>query len=364
MDTRISLDPESPAANAIALVYVDDTQPGYRRVRVNGRTFHYLDARGKRIADPDEIRRIHALVIPPAYENVWICALPHGHLQATGRDARGRKQYRYHPAWAALRDADKYHNLLAFGQALPRIRRQVARHMSAPGLTQEKVMATLVRLLETTLIRIGAREYAKSNKSYGLTTLKRRHATVAGSSFRFRFQGKSGVAHDVTVKDRRVARIIKRCMDIPGQQLFQYLDEQGEKHPVESGAVNAYLRAAGDGDFTAKHYRTWAGSVLAYAALQARPYIDEGQAKQAVVDVIKQVSQRLANTPAVCRACYVHPAILAAYLTGGLPARAKAPAGPRELSADEKRLLAFLRNVPAPAGADLPAAQGPNASKN
>lgn len=340
MDARIS--PPDP----VALVYVDDTQPGYRRVRVNGSTFHYVDAQGKRIKDDAEIARIHALVIPPAYENVWICPLPHGHLQATGRDARGRKQYRYHPDWAALRDADKYQNLLAFGQALPRIRRQVDRHMRATGLAQDKVIATLVKLLETTLIRIGAREYARSNKSYGLTTLKRRHTTVAGSSFRFRFQGKSGVPHDVTVKDRRVARIIRRCLEIPGQQLFQYLDEDGGKHPVDSGAVNAYLRAAGSGDFTAKHYRTWAGSVLAYAALQARPFEDEAQARQTVVEVIKQVSQRLANTPAVCRACYVHPALLEAYLAGTLPPKSRAPEAPRGLDADERRLLAFLRGLP------------------
>lgn len=334
--------PASPPTPA-SLVYVDDTQPGYRRVRVNGNTFHYLDTRGKRITDAAEIARIHALVIPPAYEDVWICPLPEGHLQATGRDARGRKQYRYHPDWAALRDADKYQNLLAFGQALPRIRRQVDRDMRVAGLAQDKVIATLVRLLETTLIRIGAREYARSNKSYGLTTLKRRHATVTGGGFRFRFQGKSGVPHDVTVKDRRVARIIKRCLEIPGQQLFQYLDEDGGKHPVDSGAVNAYLRAAGGGDFTAKHYRTWAGSVLAYAALQARPFENEAQARQAVADVIKQVSQRLANTPAVCRACYVHPAVLDAYLAGALPPKVRAPEAPRGLHADERRLLAFLR---------------------
>lgn len=346
MDTRNPLADASPAAVDPPLVYVDNTLPGYRRVRVNGSTFHYLDADGKRITDDAEIARINKLAIPPAYEDVWICPLPHGHLQATGRDARGRKQYRYHPSWAALRDAGKYQNLLAFGQALPRIRRRVALDMQARGLTQDKVVATLVRLLETTLIRIGAREYARSNKSYGLTTLTRRHATVAGSSFRFRFVGKSGVPHDVTVRDRRVARIIKRCLEIPGQQLFQYLDEDGDKHPVDSGAVNAYLRAAGDGDFTAKHYRTWAGSVMAYAALQDLPAESATQARQNVVDVIKQVSKRLANTPAVCRACYVHPALLEAYLQGVLPAKGRAPDGPRGLHADERRLLAFLRDLP------------------
>ncbi|MFD4836682.1 DNA topoisomerase IB [Achromobacter sp. NPDC058515] len=349
MDARTQLEPARPPAGDAELVYMDDAQAGYTRVRVNGHAFHYLDAQGERIADETEIQRINALAIPPAYESVWICPSPHGHLQATGRDARGRKQYRYHAAWTAVRDADKYQNLLSFGLALPRIRRQVARHMGTAGLTQDKVIAVLVRLLEITLIRIGAREYARANNSYGLTTLKRRHTTVAGSRFRFRFQGKSGVPHDVTVTDRRVARVIRRCLDIPGQQLFQYLDEDGARRPVDSGAVNAYLRDAGGGDFTAKHYRTWAGSVMAYAALQSRPTADERQARQEAVDVIRQVARRLANTPAVCRACYVHPAILGAYLAGKLPPRSAAPAGPRGLNADERRLLAFLRSQAAPA---------------
>ncbi len=332
----------SPASGGAALVYSDDSQRGYARVRVNGRKFHYLDTRGRRIQDARVIARIDALAIPPAYEQVWICPSPLGHLQATGRDARGRKQYRYHPDWTAVRDADKYQSLAAFGQALPRIRRRVERDLRAPGLAQDKVMAVLVRLLEETLVRIGAREYARTNKSYGLTTLKRRHATVSGSRFRFRFQGKSGVQHDVASSDRRVAGVIRRCMDIPGQQLFQYLDEDGGSHPVDSGAVNAYLRDAGAADFTAKHYRTWAGSVMAYAALQAVPCADPAQARKNVADVIRQVARRLANTPAVCRACYVHPAILAGYMDGTLPARAPAPQTPRGLKADERRLLAFL----------------------
>ncbi|WP_447919870.1 DNA topoisomerase IB [Achromobacter aegrifaciens] len=336
--------PHAPSApGGTALVYSDETRQGYARVRVNGHAFHYLDTRGKRIVDAREIERIDALAIPPAYEQVWICPSPLGHLQATGRDARGRKQYCYHPDWTAVRDASKYQSLAAFGQKLPRIRRQVERDLRTPGLSQDKVIAVLVRLLEATLVRIGTREYARANKSYGLTTLKRRHATVTGDRYRFRFQGKSGVAHDVTAADRRVARVIKRCLDIPGQQLFQYLDEDGASHPVDSGAVNAYLRDAGAGDYTAKHYRTWAGSVMAYAALQARPGEDTAQAPNTVVEVIKQVSRRLANTPAVCRACYVHPAILAAYLEGTLPARSAAPKTPRGLNADERRLLAFLR---------------------
>ncbi len=324
------------------LVYMDDTLPGYSRVRVNGATFHYLDTAGRRITRRTELERIRSLAIPPAYEAVWICPVPWGHLQATGRDARGRKQYRYHPAWARQRDADKYDSLREFGASLPRIRRQVARDLRIAGLAQARITAVVVQLLDDTLIRIGAREYVRANRSYGLTTLTRRHATVRGDRLRFRFRGKSGVEHDVTVTDRRIARIIKRCLDIPGQQLFQYLDEDGKPHAVDSERVNAYLREAGAADFTAKHYRTWAGSVLAYAALQRRPYVDERQARQAVVDVIKQVAQRLANTPAVCRACYVHPLILDTYLAGRLPAHGPAPAGPRGLTADERRLLAFL----------------------
>lgn len=337
-----------------ALVYYDDSRAGYTRARINGHAFHYLDARGKRIRSAREIKRIDALAIPPAYEQVWICPSPLGHLQATGRDARGRKQYRYHPDWTAVRDASKYQSLADFAQTLPRIRRQVERDLRTPGLSQNKVIAVLVRLLEATLVRIGAREYARANKSYGLTTLKRRHASVSGDRFRFRFQGKSGVSHDVSATDRRVARVIKRCLDIPGQQLFQYLDEDGGSHPVDSGAVNAYLRAAGRGDFTAKHYRTWAGSVMAYAALQSCPADDAAQAQKNVVEVVKQVARRLANTPAVCRACYVHPAILAAYLEGALPPAAAAPQAPRGLHPDERRLLAFLR---APAAAAAPAPQ-------
>ncbi|CAB3892884.1 DNA topoisomerase IB [Achromobacter sp. CF-sbj1-Ac2-l] len=337
-----------PTASAAddALIYLDDTTPGYSRMRVNGTTFHYLDTAGRRIRRAAELARIRALAIPPAYEDVWICPDPRGHLQATGRDARGRKQYRYHPAWARLRDADKYQSLSEFGARLPRIRRQVRRDLQAPGLPRAKVVAVVVQLLEDTLIRIGYREYARTNKSYGLTTLTRRHAHVSGDQLRFRFRGKSGVAHDVTVRDRRIARIIKRCLDIPGQQLFQYLDADGSAHGIDSEAVNAYLREAGAADFTAKHYRTWAGSALAFAALQARPYVDERQARQEVVDVIRQVAQRLANTPAVCRACYVHPSIIEAYLAGKLPPKAPAPPGPRGLDADERRLLAFLRTTP------------------
>ena len=322
------------------LVYVDDTCPGLTRRLLRGK-FAYFDPSGKRIKDECLIARINALAIPPAYENVWICPDETGHIQATARDARGRKQYRYHAQWSAVRDATKYQSLLEFAQALPRIRRRVARDMAQPGLSQEKVVAVVVKLLEATLIRIGTREYARDNKSFGLTTLRRRHTTVTGEKIRFRFKGKSGVAHDVTINDRRVARVIKRCMDISGQQLFHYLDDTGQAHMVDSGHVNAYLREAGGSDFTAKHYRTWFGTVYALSALQQFPWTSATQAKKTIVEVVKTVSGKLGNTPSVCRACYIHPRVMETYLEGTLPAR-KTPTTPRGLSADERRLYAFL----------------------
>jgi DNA topoisomerase-1 len=323
------------------LRYISDQQPGITRVRVKD-GFHYFGPEGKPLTDERTIARINALAIPPAYENVWICPDPYGHLQATGRDARGRKQYRYHQLWEQVRDADKYQQLYEFGRALPRIRRRVAKDTAMAALCQEKVIAVIVRLLDISLIRIGTREYARTNKSYGLTTLKRRHATVTPSRIRFRFTGKSGVAHDVTVKDARIARIVRQCMEIPGHQLFHYKDDSGSLHAVDSSAVNAYLKQAGGGEFTAKHYRTWAGSAHVLAALQRRPATDEAAAKLAIAQTVKEVARRLGNTPAICRSCYIYPAILDAYLKGGLPARSQAP-GPRELNANERRLLEFLR---------------------
>ncbi len=332
----------SAECKAVGLVYVDDSQPGITRRLARGR-FQYFAADGTRIRDRKDIARIDALAIPPAYLEVWICPKSNGHIQATGRDARGRKQYRYHDAWNALRGANKYEQLTEFAHALPRIRRRVEDDMARTGLTQEKVAAVVVRLLETTLVRIGTPAYARTNGSYGLTTLKRRHITVAGERIRLRFRGKSGVEHDVAIRDRRIASVIRRCMDIPGQELFRYLDEEGNPHTVDSGSVNDYLRAAGRADFTAKHYRTWAGSVLALALLRTRPWESETQARRTVADVVKEVARRLGNTPAVCRQCYVHPRVLQAYLDGELTAQGAAPASPRGLSADERRLLAFLK---------------------
>jgi len=330
-----------PATPDGRLHYADDTAAGYTRRRLPGGGFAYYDTRGRRIRDAAVVARIDALAIPPAYESVWICPSPRGHLQATGRDARGRKQYRYHPDWRALCDADKYGQLLEFGQSLPRIRRRVARDMRRPALSREKVLAVVVRLLEATLVRVGTREYARANGSYGLTTLLRRHAQVQGRRLRLRFRGKSSVPHDVTVTDRAVARTVRRCLEIPGQQLFQYLDADGQPHDVDSDRVNAYLKEASGSDFTAKHYRTWAGSVRALAELRRPEYAPPRPSR--VPAAVKRVAERLYNTPAVCRKCYIHPAVIEAYLAGELGPGGRAPAGPAGLSADERRLLALLR---------------------
>ena len=237
------------------LHYVDDTQPGIRRKRVRGK-FQYFNAKGERLDDDEEIKRINALAVPPAYTDVWICADPRGHLQATGRDARGRKQYRYHPRWREVRDTDKYSRLQAFGSALPKLRKQLEAQLAEPGFTREKVLATVVMLLDATLIRVGNTQYARDNKSYGLTTLRNRHVDINGSEIQFQFRGKSGVEHQVSVKDRRLANVVKRCMELPGQDLFQYLDADGERHTVSSHDVNAYLHSLTGADFTAKDYRT------------------------------------------------------------------------------------------------------------
>lgn len=336
---------EEACCEIAGLTYVDDRGPGITR-RVDAETYAYFDPQGKRIRDPKVIARINALVIPPAYTDVWICPDPSGHIQATGRDARGRKQYRYHASWHAVRDANKYEQLTAFALALPRIRRKVERDLRTPGMTHDKVVAVVVRLLETTLIRIGSAAYARANGSYGLTTLRRRHTTIAGNRIRFRFKGKSGIEHDVTVNDRRIASVVKRCMEITGHELFTYREEDGKTRTVDSGCVNDYLRQAGQADFTAKHYRTWAGSVLALAELSRLPWTTQTEAKRNVVEVVKAVSKRLGNTPSVCRKCYIHPRVIEAYLAGEMPARTAAPASPRGLDADERRLLYFLSGTP------------------
>ncbi|WP_025112452.1 DNA topoisomerase IB [Pseudomonas sp. H1h] len=325
------------------LHYVDDTQPGLTRKKLRGK-FAYFDPTGQRISDPDEIRRINALAVPPAYTDVWICADPRGHLQATGRDARGRKQYRYHPRWREVRDADKYSRLREFGLALPKLRKQLETLLAAPGFSRDKVMATVITLLDATLIRVGNTQYARDNRSYGLTTLRSRHVEVNGSAILFQFRGKSGIEHQITVKDRRLARIIKRCLEIPGQNLFQYLDDNGERHTVSSQDVNTYLQTLTGADFTAKDYRTWAGSALALAVLRELQWESEAEAKRHVVDMVKSVSKQLGNTPAVCRKCYIHPAVVERFLLGAL-AELPRPRVRKGLRSEEVALAMFLEQM-------------------
>jgi DNA topoisomerase-1 len=332
-----------PDALPSDLHYVDDTQPGIRRKKQRGK-FCYFDPAGQRITDPDEIRRINALAVPPAYTDVWICADPRGHLQATGRDARGRKQYRYHPRWREVRDLDKYSRLRDFGLALPKLRKQLEALLAAPGFSRDKVMATVITLLDATLIRVGNTQYARDNHSYGLTTLRNRHVEINGSAILFQFRGKSGVEHQITVKDRRLARIIKRCQEIPGQNLFQYLDENGERHSITSSDVNAYLQTLTGADFTAKDYRTWAGSALALAVLRELQWQPESEAKRHVVEMVKNVARQLGNTPAVCRKCYIHPAVLEGFVLGTL-AQLPRPRMRKGLRAEEVGLAMLLETL-------------------
>lgn len=325
------------------LHYVDDSQPGITRKRLRGK-FCYFDPAGQRITDPNEIKRINALAVPPAYTDVWICTDPRGHLQATGRDARGRKQYRYHPRWREVRDADKYSRLRDFGQALPKLRKQLEALLAAPGFSRDKVMATVITLLDATLIRVGNTQYARDNRSYGLTTLRSRHVEVNGSAILFQFRGKSGIEHQITVKDRRLARIIKRCLEIPGQNLFQYLDENGERHTISSSDVNAYLQTLTGADFTAKDYRTWAGSALALAVLRELQWESEADAKRHVVEMVKNVARQLGNTPAVCRKCYIHPAVVDGFMQGALSELPRSR-GRKRLRAEEVALAVLLEKL-------------------
>jgi DNA topoisomerase-1 len=278
-----------------------------------------VDARGRAIRDRAVLERIRALAVPPAWTDVWICPLAHGHLQATGRDAKGRKQHRYHPRWRVVRDETKYDRLIDFAEVLPAVRARAEKDLARPGLPREKVLATVVRLLETTLIRVGNEEYARANRSFGLTTLRDSHVDISGSKLEFRFRGKSGREHVVDVQDRRLSRIVKRCQDLPGYQLFQYRDENARRRSIESADVNDYLREITGAGFTAKDFRTWAGTVLAAWALYARGVAGSArQAAKSVARAIESVAERLGNTPAVCRKCYVHPVVIDAYVQGSL----------------------------------------------
>lgn len=345
----------APAADApavarhVGLRYVSDDMPGIARVPAND-GFRYLDADGKTVRDEATLARIRSLAIPPAWTDVWICASENGHIQATGRDAKRRKQYRYHPRWRSVRDEAKYERMLNFGKALPAIRRQVDAALRLPGLPREKVLATIVYLLQATMMRIGNEEYARHNKSFGLTTLRDRHVRIDGGAVEFRFRGKSGVRHTVRVDDPRLARIIRRSRDLPGQELFQYVDDDGVQRSVDSSDVNDYLRALTGEDYTAKDFRTWSGTVLAALALQEYQKFDsEAQARKNVVRAIETVAERLGNTPTVCCKCYVHPAVIESYLDGTMldalrqRAREELIEDLHALSPEEAAVLALLQ---------------------
>jgi DNA topoisomerase I len=316
-DNGTVVDPRD-AAESAGLVYVSDEEPGIRR-RKAGKGFSYLKADGTPVKDPATLKRIRSLAIPPAYTDVWICPKANGHIQATGRDAKGRKQYRYHARFREVRESTKYEHMLEFARGLPAIREKVAEHMALRGLPREKVLASVVHLLETTLIRVGNEDYAKQNKSYGLTTLRNRHVEVNGSELRFDFKGKSGKTWKLKVKDRRIAKIIRALQDLPGQDLFQYIDDEGERQSVTSADVNAYLREITGQDITAKDFRTWAGTVLAALALtEFETFDSDAKAKKNVRAAIEKVAARLGNTPTICRKCYIHPEILSSYVEGSL----------------------------------------------
>jgi DNA topoisomerase-1 len=330
------------SASAAQLRYVRDDSPGIRRFKT-GRGFGYRDPMGAPVTDKATKTRIRALVIPPAWTDVWICSQPNGHLQATGRDARRRKQYRYHPRWRQVRDETKYERLVPFAYALPKMRKRVEEHLALRGLPREKVLAMIVRLLETTFIRVGNEEYARANGSYGLTTLRNHHVRIDGPRTELRFKGKSGKAHGIAVTDRRLARLVRQLRDLPGQELFQYLDDDDTPQPITSADVNAYLREISGEDFTAKDFRTWAGTVLAARHLAGVPVDDVSEIKAYSVDAIKEVAHQLGNTVAVCRKCYIHPRVLDALIKPDGETRIKpngrAPAG---LNEEERALVAFL----------------------
>ena len=341
------LDPVA-SAKAAGLRYITDARPGIAR-RKWGKHFRYFEPQGKQVRDPETLKRIRSLVIPPAWTDVWIAPIANGHLQATGRDAKGRKQSRYHPKWREVRDETKYERMTLFAKALPAIRERVEHDLRLPGLPKQKVLATIVSLMEATLIRVGNQEYAKENGSYGLTTMRTKHVEVEGSKITFDFQGKSKVHHTIDLQDRRLARIIRQCADLPGYELFQYVDREGERHTVDSADVNEYLHTISGEHFTAKDFRTWAGTVLASVTLQQfEPFSSATEAKRNVVAAIKQVAAKLGNTPSVCRKCYVHPAVLEAYLGGMSKAEAKEKLEEEiveksfDLREDERALMTLL----------------------
>ena len=351
------------SAKIAGLRHVSDEQPGI--VRIPARDgFRYLDLDGKPVGDEATLARIKSLAIPPAWSDVWICRWENGHLQATGRDARKRKQYRYHPRWRSVRDEVKYGRMLSFGRALPLIRTRVDEALNLPGLPREKMLATVVYLLQATMMRIGNEEYARQNRSFGLTTLRNRHVRIDGSEVEFQFRGKSGVRHSVTLHDRRLAHIIRRSRDLPGQELFQYVDDDGQRQVVDSADVNDYLHEITGEDYTAKDFRTWAGTVLAaLALLEFQEFDSEAQARKNVAKAIEAVAARLGNTPPVCRKCYIHPAVIDTYLEGAILQALPEPklkeaaqaTDLHALSAEEAAVLALLeQRLQAAAGKPKP----------
>jgi DNA topoisomerase-1 len=338
----------SASAKAAGLRYTSDDRPGIRRVKRRA-GFGYIGIDGKPLADQAELARIRTLAIPPAYRDVWISPDPRGHLQATGRDARGRKQYRYHPRWREVRDETKFDRMVAFAKALPAIRAALTRDLARPGLPREKVLATVVSLLESTLIRVGNEEYARQNDSYGLTTLQEKHVKISGETLRFRFRGKSGREHNVSIRDRRLARIVQQVRDLPGQELFHYLADDGEAVAISSQDVNDYLRAIAADDFTAKDFRTWQGTLACALALASERVTTAADGKARVVAAIKAVADRLGNTPAVCRKAYIHPGVIDEFLANGglelVTRKARAAGAAAGLEPDEERVLALIERL-------------------
>lgn len=350
VEPRFPRQPACPEPRA-DLRYVSDEAPGYTRRRC-GRGWLYLDQFRRRLPE-GEVARAASLVIPPAWKNVWICPDPQGHIQATGRDARGRKQYIYHPAWRAGRDESKFDRMIPFGERLPGIREQVDRDLALPRLCRRRVLAAVIRLLEASLIRVGSDAYARHNRTYGLTTLRTEHAIVNGGAIRFQFRGKSGKEFDVTLRDRRLARLLRRCQELPGQELLQYLDESGRPHPITSEMVNQHLRELSGGSFSAKDFRTWGGTLLAFEQLRSLdPPSSTARAKRDIAAAVRYVAAHLNNTAAVCRASYIHPEVLAAFEEGSLAAfhtdqvselAQRRRTGAPEVAEAEWALLVFLR---------------------
>ncbi|PZP40101.1 MAG: DNA topoisomerase I [Pseudomonas fluorescens] len=335
------------------LTYVTDAEPGYTR-RKSGKGFTYYTTNGARLTEKTELTRIKALGIPPAYTSVWICTDPNGHLQATGRDAKGRKQYRYHAEWTLSQNTSKYNHLLTFAKHLPRIRRHVRTQMNQPGLGRAKVIATAINLLETTLIRVGNEDYARTNKSYGLTTLRDRHVKITGGELRFQFKGKSGKEWNLRLSDRRIAKVIRACQDLPGQKLFQYLDDNGERHGLSSQDINEYLRTFTGEDITAKDFRTWAGTVTAFTELAGCERPESVTAtRRTISDVVKRVANKLGNTPAICRKCYIHPLIFEAFEHGKMDKPLPTLTGLTKPERLTLALLASQRKNPRPVAACL-----------